>query len=112
MAALRSNFRHIASQRRAARTRRSSLAERLLHHSGSSADGSDASNESREEGLKRALEAALGSLSAMSKIYDEREARWREEMRRLTDDREHVEMLLRQTLGSGGSSSDTVGRAL
>lgn len=76
-------------------------------------DGSEGSSESREEGLKRALEIAVGSLSAMSKIHEERETRWREEMRRLSDDREHVEMLLKQTLGPGGATStDNVGRAL
>jgi hypothetical protein len=102
-------------------SRRPSLADRLRLHSGSSGDGSDSSSESREVDLKRALEAALGSLGALLKIYDEREARWRDEMRRVSDDREHAEMLLKQALGAGTSStvpaqpngnSDPVGRAL
>jgi hypothetical protein len=59
--------------------------------------------------LKRALEAALGSLGALSKIYDEREARWREEMRRVSDDREHVEVLISQVLGSCDSGVCRVG---
>lgn len=121
MAGLRASFRHVASQRRIARSRRPSLADRLLLHSGSSGDGSDSSSESREVDLKRALEAALGSLGALSKIYDEREARWRDEMRRVSNDREHVEMLLKQALGAGSTlpaqpngttSGDAVGRAL
>ena len=52
-----------------------------------------------EEELRRALEAALGSLGALGNIYDQREARWKDEMKRLTEDRERVELLLRQTLG-------------
>lgn len=57
------------------------------------------SSESREEDLRRALEAALGSLDALGNIYEERENRWREEMKRLNDDRSRVELLLSQTFG-------------
>ena len=57
------------------------------------------SSESREEDLRRALDAALGSLDALGNIYDERENRWREEMKRLSDDRSRVELLLSQTFG-------------
>ncbi len=97
---IRSSFSRIASQRRASRTKRQSFADRLSSAgSGSSADGSPNSNVSREDDLRRALEGALGSLSALGNIYDQREARWRDEMRRLSDDRERVELLLRQALG-------------
>jgi hypothetical protein len=71
-----------------------------------SGDGSDVS---REEDLKRALGTALGSLGALKGIYEQREARWTEEMRRISDDRERVELLLRQVLGE---EQDTMGRAL
>jgi len=57
------------------------------------------SSESREDDLRRALEAALGSLDALGNIYEEREHRWREEMKRLGDDRSRVELLLSQTFG-------------
>jgi hypothetical protein len=40
----------------------------------------------------------LGSLGALGGLYDQREARWREEMRRISDDRETVELLLKQAL--------------
>lgn len=63
------------------------------------ADGSP--TEGREEELRRALEAALGSLSALGGIYEQREMRWVEEMRRLDEDREKVQMLLSQMLGVG-----------
>lgn len=97
---IRNSFSKIASQRRASRTKRQSFADRLSSAgSGSSADGSPNSNVSREDDLRRALEGALGSLSALGNIYDQREARWRDEMRRLCDDRERVELLLRQALG-------------
>jgi hypothetical protein len=84
--------------------------------SSGSGDGSDGSSESREEDLKRALEAALGSLGALGGIYEQREARWIEEMRRISEDRERVELLLKQVLGEGHppfspSSTSTVSRA-
>ena len=99
MSSLRSSFRHIASRRRVSRANKISLADRLLSNSGSSTGGgSDGSSESREEDLRRALQAALGSLGALGGLYDQREARWREEMRRISDDRETVELLLKQAL--------------
>ena len=73
------------------------------------------SSESREDDLRRALDAALGSLDALGNIYEERENRWREEMKRLNDDRSRVELLLSQTFGkfsgmgmSSGSGGSTV----
>jgi hypothetical protein len=107
MADVRIGFRHIASQRRATRARHSSLADRFMGPSNLSGDGSDVS---REEDLKRALSTALGSLGALKGIYEQREARWADEMRRITDDRERVELLLRQVLGEDQESS--TGRAV
>lgn len=101
LAGIRGAFSHLASQRRTARSQRISLAERLhlsTAGSASSANGSPGA-EWREEDLRRALEAALGSLNEMGKIHDRREARWRDEMRRLTEDRDRVELVLRQALG-------------
>ncbi|KAF7799972.1 hypothetical protein EIP86_011215 [Pleurotus ostreatoroseus] len=100
MSSLRQNFSSLAGQRRVSRTRRLTLADRLSSScSVSSADGSQAGGEAREEELRRALGAALGSLNALGNIYEQREARWRDEMKRLSDDRERVELLLRQALG-------------
>ena len=67
--------------------------------------------------MKRALEAALGSLSALGGIYEQREARWHDEMRRIAEDREKVEMLLTQVLGEGpvmmmGMGTGTSGTAV
>lgn len=77
-----------------------SLAERLSSaRSDSSADGSPGSGTPGEVDLRRALETALGSLGALSSIYEQREARWRDEMRRLSEDRERVELLLHQAFG-------------
>lgn len=47
------------------------------------------------------LDAALGSLTVMRNMYEQREARWIDEMRRVSEDRERVEMLLKQVLGDG-----------
>ncbi|KAJ7174443.1 hypothetical protein C8R46DRAFT_891781 [Mycena filopes] len=106
MADVRNGFRHIAVQRRATRSHHSSLADRFMGPSNLSGDGTDGS---REEDLKRALGTALGSLGALKGIYEQREARWAEEMRRVSDDRERVELLLRQVLGE---DPEPVGRAL
>ena len=95
---MRNSFNQLATQRRSLRSQRLSLAQQLSSvRSSTSADGPQ--GESREEDLRQALEAALGSLGALGAIYEQREARWREEMQRLSDDREHVELLLRQTRG-------------
>ncbi|KAF8075823.1 hypothetical protein FPV67DRAFT_1406069 [Lyophyllum atratum] len=105
MKEMRTAFGRIAGHRRSTRSHKSSLLDRFLIPSASSGEGSDGSTESREEDLKRALEAALGSLGALGGIYEQREARWHEEMRRVSEDRERVELLLRQVLGDNHSSS-------
>lgn len=64
-----------------------------------SGPGSESSSESREEDLRRALEAALGSLETLGSIYEQRETRWREEMRKLNTDRDSVEVLLTRAFG-------------
>jgi hypothetical protein len=109
---MRSEFRRVAAKRRASRMQKSSLVDKLLMPSGGSADGSENSTESREEDLRRALEAALHSLGAVGGIWEQREARWREEMRRVSEDRERVELLLQQTLGVGLTNGSMIGRAL
>ncbi|KAK7022933.1 hypothetical protein VNI00_016823 [Paramarasmius palmivorus] len=99
LSTIRTGFRQIAAQRRSSRSHKTSLADRFLASSSSSGDASDGSSESREEDLKRALEAALGSLGVLGNMYEQREARWIDEMRRVSEDRERVELLLRQVLG-------------
>lgn len=121
---IRRSFRHVAVQRRVSRVNHGmSLVDRLGLRSRSGSVSVDSmgqsdvgSSESREEDLRRALEAALGSLDALGNIYEERENRWREEMKRLSDDRSRVELLLSQTFGkfsgvgvsSNGSGESTV----
>ncbi|KAG0697111.1 hypothetical protein DFH29DRAFT_984406 [Suillus ampliporus] len=104
---VRNSFRGIATRRRASRAKGTTLVDRLLN-STSSGDGSDGSSESREGDLKRALETALGSLGALRLIYDHRVARWEDEMGRISDERDRVEMLLRQTLGVGLQNGDGI----
>jgi hypothetical protein len=96
---LRNAFARISSQCRATRPDKSSLVDRLMVTSGSSGDGSDGSSCSVEENLRRALDAALGSLGALGEVYEQREARVLEELQRSKDDRERVELLLKQVLG-------------
>ncbi|OJA11164.1 hypothetical protein AZE42_10636, partial [Rhizopogon vesiculosus] len=100
---LRNSFHGIAARRRASRAQSTTLVERFLSSNAySSGDGSDgSSSESREGDLKRALETALGSLGLLRSIYETRVERWEDEMSRISDERERVEMLLRQTLGVG-----------
>lgn len=102
MAQMRTAFKGIASRRHATRSRTvtASILERLRSSTSVSGDGSDTStSEAREGDLKRALETALGSLEALRLIYGHRVTRWEEEMARISDERERVELLLRQTLG-------------
>ncbi|KAF9224583.1 hypothetical protein BS17DRAFT_808244 [Gyrodon lividus] len=103
MSQIRTAFKGIASRRRTTRSRSAavSIVERLLSSTGSLGDASDASSESREGDLKRALETALGSLDALRMIYENRVSRWEDEMSKISDERERVELLLRQTLGLG-----------
>jgi hypothetical protein len=97
---MRNSFRGIAARRRASRAKGTTLVERFLN-STSSGDGSDSSSESREGDLKRALETAFNSLGTLRSIYDHRLTRWEDEMGRISEERDRVDMLLRQTLGVG-----------
>lgn len=100
MSDIRACFSRMATQRRKTRPERSSLVDRLaVASTASGGDGSDGSAQSVEENLRRALDAALGSLGALGQVYEEREGRVLEELRRSREDRERVELLLRQVLG-------------
>ncbi|EGO27046.1 hypothetical protein SERLADRAFT_459841 [Serpula lacrymans var. lacrymans S7.9] len=101
MTNIRTSFSNIAARRRATRAQGTSLVERLLLNANLSGESSDGSSESREGDLKRALETALGSLGALRGIYEQRVARWEDEMSRISDERERVDLLLKQTLGVG-----------
>lgn len=108
LASVKRSFSHLANQRRAARkAQRISLVERLS--SSASADGSPGGGSPGEMDLRRALETALGSLSTMHSIYDQREARWREEARRVNEEREWVELLMTQALGTGVANMNGYG---
>ncbi|KAH9991504.1 hypothetical protein BJV77DRAFT_1007848 [Russula vinacea] len=90
---IRSAFAEVAARRRASRS--SSLLEQLSRASSSPRDGSpSSSSDAREEDLRRALDTAIGSLRAL-------EMRWIEEKHRLDDDKEKVQLLLKQVLGVG-----------
>lgn len=67
-------------------------------------DQSPSSTASREEDLKKALKTAIESIGAMRQMYEIREARWREEERRLREEREGMDLLLKQAFGSGFSA--------
>ncbi|VDC06131.1 unnamed protein product [Peniophora sp. CBMAI 1063] len=87
MGDMRQLFETVATQRAGERSQVAALVDRL------------AQPES-EEGLRRALDTALGSLSTLGRMYEEREARWKAEMLKLDQDRERVQMLLAQVLGN------------
>ena len=121
---IKNNFGRIAAQRRESRavSHKASVVERFMmshHHLSSSShsglssaggggDGSDGTGSSVshgsgavEDNLRRALDAALGSLGQLGTIYEEREARVLEELQRSREDKDKVELLLRQVLGEG-----------
>lgn len=99
MTQIRTAFKGIASRRTATRSRTTASILERLRSATSASDGSDTSSETREGDLKRALETTLGSLETLRVIYAHRVTRWEEEMARISDERERVELLLRQTLG-------------
>ena len=108
MMSMRSAFAELAARRRASRS--SSLLEQLSRASSSSRDGSpSSSSDAREEDLRRALDTAIGSLHALGSLYERREMRWIEEKHRLDEDKEKVQLLLKQVLGVGvvGNLVDT-----
>ena len=97
---IRSGFAEVAARRRASRS--ASLLEQLSRASSSPRDGSpSSSSEAREEDLRRALDTAFGSLRALGGLYEQREMRWIEEKHRLDEDKEKVQLLLKQVLGVG-----------
>jgi hypothetical protein len=109
---IRREFAHVAAQRAASRSAHfTPLAQRLssLQSSASVSGESEGPSSEREEELRRMLSSALSSLGALGGIYEAREARWREEVRRQNEDRESVEMLLRQSLGFGLLGNGTMG---
>ncbi|KAI5996575.1 hypothetical protein F5J12DRAFT_725660 [Pisolithus orientalis] len=107
MATVRTAFKGIASRRRAARTRNTSLIQQLANASTTSGDGPDGNSDAREGELKRALGTALVSLDELRTIYEQRVARWEHEMERIVDERDHVDLLLRQTLGVSSQQNGT-----
>lgn len=97
---IRSGFAEVAARRRSSRS--ASLLEQLSRASSSPRDGSpSSSSDAREEDLRRALDTAIGSLRALGGLYEQREMRWIEEKHRLDDDKEKVQLLLKQVLGVG-----------
>ena len=98
MTTIRSAFAEVAARRRASHS--ASLLEQLSRVSSSPHDGSG-SSEARKEDLRRALDTTIGSLSALGRLYEQREMRWIEEKRRLDEDKEKVQLLLKQVLGVG-----------
>jgi hypothetical protein len=107
MTSIRSAFAEVAARRRASRS--PSLLEQLERASSSSRDGSPSSgSDVREEDLRRALDTAISSLHVIGSIYEQRERRWIEEKQRLDEDKDRVQLLLKQVLGVGvGNLIDT-----
>lgn len=57
--------------------------------------------------MAQLLDTALGSLAALGEMYRVREARWAEEMGRAEEERERVQLLMRQVLGAGQGFRNT-----
>ncbi|KAH8992897.1 hypothetical protein EDB92DRAFT_1796860 [Lactarius akahatsu] len=100
MANIRSAFAEMAARRHASRP--ASLLEQLSLAFSSSSDGpSSRSSDAREKGLRCALDTAIGGLHTLGSLYEQREMRWIEEKLRLDEDKEKVQLLLKQVLGVG-----------
>ena len=104
MSELRRNFKRLSTQHKNMRPVKSkTLADKLLESQNLlTGDGSAAASnpEAREEQLKKALEMALGSLNMLNGMYEMRESKWQEEMRRMQEDKEKMSMVLNQVLGN------------
>ncbi|KAN0129983.1 hypothetical protein V8E53_012137 [Lactarius tabidus] len=91
--------------------RDSSLHKSTDMASSSSRDGSpSSSSDAREEDLRRALDTAIRQLArVLRSLYERWWMRWIEEKRRLDEDKEKVQLLLKQVLGVGiaGNLVDT-----
>lgn len=96
---LKAAFRGVAQHRRQTRTRKTPIIDHLLTQTNSTGEGSDGSSESRESDLRRALETALNSLDVLKNMYEQREARWNDEMARMHREKENVEFFLKQLYG-------------
>lgn len=80
---------------------RPSLLEQLSRACLSSHDGAPLScGGAREEDL-RALDTAISGLRALRALYGRREMHWTEEKLKLDEDKEKVQLLLKQVLGVG-----------
>ncbi|KAK2459402.1 hypothetical protein APHAL10511_008589 [Amanita phalloides] len=109
MRRLKAAFRGIAHHRRQTRTRKMPIIDHILTQTNSIGEGSDGSSESREGDLRRVLGTALSSLDALKNMYEQREARWNEEMARMYKERENVEFFLRQLYGDRQGMNGTNG---
>ena len=96
---IRSAFAEISSRQHTTRT--ASLLEQLSQAHSSSRDRFPSSSRgAREKDLRRALDTAIGSLHALGTLYERREMRWAEEKLRLDEDKDKVELVLKQVLGT------------
>jgi hypothetical protein len=96
---MRSAFAQLAAARAASRSVHAlPLADRFRSLAGTP-DGDGP----REEELRRMLGSALTSLDALGALYEEREARWRDELRRQGEDREAVYPSPMTHKGNGGN---------
>ena len=105
---VRSGFKRLSAQRKNLRPAKHQSIEKLLENQSISGDGSDGSNESRAEDLRKALGVALDSLNMLNGMYEMRETRWQEEMRRMQADKEKMSLILNQVLGGLAPHSPSV----
>lgn len=105
---VRSSFKRLATQRKNIRPAKHQSLEKLLENQSLSGDGSDGSTESRAEDLKKALGVALDSLNMLNGMYEMRETRWQDEMRRMQADKEKMSLILNQVLGGLAPQSSSV----
>ena len=99
MKKIRSAFAEITFRSHATHT--ASLLEQLSQARLSSRDGfPSSSRRSREKDLCRALDTAIGSLHALGALCKRQEMRWTQEKFKLDEDKEKVQLLLKQVLGA------------
>jgi len=106
----------IVQQKKTRPLKAMTMVEKLIESQSNAGDGSDGSSESRTEDLRRALDTALGSLGLLNEMYEMRDARWQEEVKRMQEDRLKMSLVLRQVMGDfplgNGALNGATGSAL
>ncbi|TFL00029.1 hypothetical protein BDV98DRAFT_509360 [Pterulicium gracile] len=98
---IRTSFSRLSNHQRAIKhsQKPQSLSALILSHAQTGVGSSTGGTSEREEELRRALQLTLGTLSVVGGIFEQREARFKEEIKRVGMDKATVAELVGRVLG-------------